>query len=105
MIGSQATKGMHVLAKYAPQIVECGAWSDGSRLTIIEAYPSACKTSTSLQRQLSIYSELPHEDCRDALICALIAERYARHKNTLMLPPVNIPPREGWIWIPRDVFD
>lgn len=105
MIGSQATKGMHVLAKYAPHIVECGAWSNGNLLTIIEAYPSTCKTSASLQSQLSIYPELPHEDCRDALICALVAERYARQKNSLMFPPDDISPREGWIWIPRDVFD
>lgn len=105
MIGSQATKGMHVLAKYTPQIVECGAWSGGNLLTIIEAYPSACKTSASLQSQLSGYSELPHEDCRDALICALIAERHARQRTTLTLPPESISPREGWIWIPRDILN
>ena len=40
MIDSQATKGVHVLARFAPEIVECGAWSDGSNLTAIEAYPS-----------------------------------------------------------------
>jgi len=29
MIGSQATKGMHVLARFAPQIETCGVWTDG----------------------------------------------------------------------------
>jgi hypothetical protein len=45
MIGSQATKGMHVLACFARKMAECGVWSDGSNLTTMEAYPSACKRS------------------------------------------------------------
>jgi hypothetical protein len=48
MIGSQATKGMHVLTRFAPKIVECGVWSDGSNLTAIEAYTSACKSSETI---------------------------------------------------------
>lgn len=28
MIGSQTTKGMHVLARFALRIVECGVWYD-----------------------------------------------------------------------------
>lgn len=52
MIGSQATKGIHVLARFAPDLVACGVWSSSDRrLTAIEAYPSACKDS-SLMREL-----------------------------------------------------
>lgn len=52
MIGSQATKGIHVLARFAPDLVACGVWSSSDRrLTAIEAYPSACKGS-SLMREL-----------------------------------------------------
>lgn len=52
MIGSQATKGMHVLARFAPDRAACGVWSSSDRrLTAIEAYPSACKGS-SLMREL-----------------------------------------------------
>jgi len=40
MIGSQATKGMHVLARFAPKAAQCGVWTDGDMLTAIEAYPS-----------------------------------------------------------------
>ena len=49
MIGSQATKGMHVLAKFAPRTLRCGVWSDGKRLIAIEAYPSACKASATVK--------------------------------------------------------
>ena len=37
MIGSQATKGMHALARFAPNPVTCGVWSDSDFLTAIEA--------------------------------------------------------------------
>lgn len=40
MIGSQATKGMHVLVKFAPQPSGCGVWMDSGMLTAIEASPS-----------------------------------------------------------------
>ncbi|MCP4289536.1 MAG: hypothetical protein GY792_34795 [Gammaproteobacteria bacterium] len=49
MIGSQATKGMYVLACFAPKIAECGVWSDSSNLATIETYPSACKHSETTQ--------------------------------------------------------
>ncbi|MBL1265844.1 hypothetical protein [Candidatus Methylomicrobium oryzae] len=82
MIGSQATKGVHVLAKFAPQVTRCGVWSDSDCLTAIEAYPSACKTSAFIQHLLRPYvkderadpteriwiESLDHPDKRDALI-------------------------------------
>jgi hypothetical protein len=58
MIGSQATKGMHVLARFAPHTQRCGVWTDGEMLTAIEAYPSACKNS-SIIRELRTRMRLP----------------------------------------------
>ncbi len=36
MIGSQATKGMHVFAKFAPIVESCGVWTDGHGFRAIE---------------------------------------------------------------------
>ena len=49
MIGSQATKGMHVLGRFAPIREACGVWTDGRMLRAIEAYPSACKRSACIE--------------------------------------------------------
>jgi len=104
MIGSQATKGMHVLARFAPKIVECGVWSDGSNLTAIEAYPSACKRSETIQVLRRPYPALTHADCEDALTCALVASLFAEKRSALMPPEADVSPSEGWIWVPRDAF-
>ncbi len=104
MIGSQATKGLHALARFAPKVVECGVWSDSSNVTAIEAYPSACKKSETIQALRRPYPTLAHADCEDALICALVASLFAEKRGTLMPPETGISPREGWIWMPRDVF-
>lgn len=72
MIGSQATKGMHVLAKFAPYVESCGVWNDGQRFQAIEAYPSACKNSARIQTMVNGWS-LGHQDKDDTLKCALIA--------------------------------
>jgi hypothetical protein len=118
MIGSQATKGMHVLAKFAPQVTQCGVWSDGDCLTAIEAYPSACKTSAFIQNLLLQYDigecldppgrlwieSLDHQDKRDALICTLIAHAFAHCPKALAAPLASINPSEGWIWVPKDAL-
>jgi len=65
MIGSQATKGMHVLAKFAPNINTCGVWEDGGQLTAIEAYPSACKKSESLSTVRRSIANWPCGDVDD----------------------------------------
>ena len=36
MIGSQSTKAIHAVAKFAPSLVSPGVWSDGVGLTVIE---------------------------------------------------------------------
>ncbi len=104
MIGSQATKGMHVLARFAPTIVECGVWSDGGSFTAIEAYPSACKRSETMQALRRPYPALNHADCEDALTCALVASLYAEKRGALIPPEADVSPNEGWIWVPMDAF-
>ncbi|MEW6400189.1 MAG: hypothetical protein AB1649_00220 [Chloroflexota bacterium] len=102
MIGSQATKGIHVLAKFAPRVTSCGVWTDGAALTAIEAYPSGCKGSATIERLRSRYTPLGHEDEEDALTCALIGYLFAEQRAALAGPPDTVPASEGWIWIPRD---
>ena len=64
MIGSQATKGMHALARFAPRPTQVEVWqgliegqidgvTKGNRyLHAIEAYPAACKHSGDMGRLL-----------------------------------------------------
>lgn len=104
MIGSQATKGMHVLARFASQVVDCGVWSDGRYITAIEAYPSACKGSTAIRQLRSHYLPLGHQDCEDALTCALLAYLFTRKRGSLAEPDSDVSRSEGWIWVPRDVL-
>lgn len=104
MIGSQATKGMHVLAKFASKSLACGVWTDNKILTAIEAYPSVCKCSAIIHDLRSCYSPLKHEDEEDALTCALIAYLFTKQRDHLVLPPVKLPSGEGWIWVPKDVL-
>lgn len=104
MIGSQATKGMHVLAKFAPHRAGCGVWSDERCLTAIEAYPSACKGSATIKGLRQGFSPLDHEDKEDALACALVAHLFATRPDALEAPGSEVPVREGWIWVPRDAF-
>jgi len=102
MIGSQATKGMHVLAKFAPRVLQCGVWTNGEVLTVIEAYPSACKRSATIGGLRRRYASLSHDDQEDALTCALIAYLFAENSDLLSPPGDNVPRSEGWIWVPKD---
>lgn len=118
MIGSQATKGLHVLAKFAPTVADRGVWTDRAALTVIEAYPSACKRSPLFDELLRSYADdgaddsteprssqlFDHGDKRDALICALVAHLFAFDAYALAHPPDSIPKAEGWIWVPADIL-
>lgn len=115
MIGSQATKGMHVLARFAPHTLGCGVWGDGECLSVLEAYPSPCKQSANMQTLLDRYASrqgetrnwpapLDHADKRDALLCALLASLFSRDRPRLASPPRDIPASEGWIWVPQDAL-
>ncbi len=106
MIGSQATKGMHVLARFAPRIGACGVWTDGAgTLTAIETYPAGCRRSRHLGSLRARMPPMPGPDEEDALLCALVAWLYAFHRGRLAPPPVDAPEREGWIWLPCDALD
>ncbi len=102
MIGSQATKGMHVLAKFAPVIQSCGVWTDGGGLSAIETYPTACRDTEKVKSLLSGHQPLEDADRQDALICALIAHLFASDRGALDSPDASVPCSEGWIWIPTD---
>lgn len=100
MIGSQATKGMHVLAKFAPLVESCGVWTDGNGFRAIEAYPSACKDSGLIANLLGDCYPLKDKDRNDARVCALIAYLFSTAPELLIPPPQDVPQGEGWIWIP-----
>jgi hypothetical protein len=105
LIGSQATKGMHVLAKFAPHTAETSVWADGESLVAFKAYPSACKNSVVMADLRAGYPTFDHQDKEDALICALIAALFASQRETLWGPPDDTPVSEGWIWVPRDAIN
>jgi len=113
MIGSQATKGMHVLARFASDIERCGVWTDNHRLQAIEAYPSACKRSPTMDalRESVVQSAggscgrgwgQMHVDQQDALTCALVAWLFHFRSDLLVQPSLDTPQREGWIFVPED---
>lgn len=106
MIGSQATKAMHFLAKYTPANPRCGVWNDGGLFTAIEAYPAPCKRSDFIARlRATVTGPAPnHGDEHDALTCALIAYSFVQHSEALDAPEDTIPKSEGWIWVPKDVL-
>jgi hypothetical protein len=101
MIGSQATKGMHVLAKFAAQIESCGVWTDGHGFRAIETYPTACRNSEVVRALLKDHRPLDHDDKEDARVCALVAHLFATNRNLFEEPSRYVPRGEGWIWVPR----
>ena len=101
MIGSQATKGMHVLAKFAPQIESCGVWTDGHGFRVIETYPTACRKTPAVLTRLTGCESLGHDDKDDARVCAVVASLFAKDRSCLENPPPDVPDREGWIWVPK----
>ncbi|MGH9785235.1 MAG: hypothetical protein ACRD88_13720 [Terriglobia bacterium] len=105
MIGSQATKGIHVLAKFAPVVESCGVWTDGGKLSAIETYPTACGDADKMKSLLRDRQPLKDADRQDALICALVGYLFATHPETLEPPGANVPEGEGWIWVPRDTHE
>ena len=102
MIGSQATKGMHVLAKFAHGVQSCGWWTDGGTLSVIETYPAACRDTEKVKGLLSGRPPLKDADRHDALICAFVAYLFATDRDGLDPPGENVPHGEGWIWIPKE---
>ena len=115
MIGSQATKGMHLLARFAPHIAACGQWqSDDQTLTVVEGYPSPAKRSpafAALRQRVSMPVSLEamlhqptpkQQDIQDAWLCALLAWSLPHAAQSVAWPPVTMPAEEGWIFVPAD---
>lgn len=100
-LGSQATKGMHVLAKFAREIESCGVWTDGAGFHAIETYPTPARKTAAIKQLLIGRNRLKPEDFEDARTCALVAYLFAIERDVLETPPSYIPEREGWIWLPK----
>ena len=117
MIGSQATKGMHFLARFAPHITACGQWqSVAGELCAVEGYPSPAKRSAGFAalRQRVYMPETLHamlhqptpkqQDIHDAWHCALLAWSLEHAKESVAWPPAEMPAAEGWIFVPKDAL-
>ncbi|UYO73636.1 DUF429 domain-containing protein [Halomonas qinghailakensis] len=115
MIGSQATKGMHLLARFAPHIAACGQWQSAEgALSVVEGYPTPAKRSAAfaaLRHQVTMPSEFAsmlhqptpkQQDIQDAWHCALLAWSLEHAKETVAWPPADMPAAEGWIFVPCD---
>ena len=117
MIGSQATKGMHLIAKLGLARVHCGLWVEGDWFAVIETYPAPCRNSALMDELLAPFvrtkkvghetewvDPINHRDKADALVCALIAYCFDARHTDLVRPIESAPVSEGWIWLPRDVI-
>ena len=94
MIGSQSTKGIHFISKFARKIESLGVWrSDNELMTVIETYPSA--NEIVVPKLLST----EHNDVKDAYKCAVIAQVFDNENERLYQPLNDIWEREGWIWV------
>lgn len=117
MIGSQATKGMHFLARFAPHSVRCGQWASAQgELLAVEGYPSPAKRSAAfaaLQEKVRLpeaYVSMLHQptpkqqDGQDACFCALLAWSLEHAPEHIAWPPAEMPAAEGWIFVPKDAL-
>ena len=116
MIGSQATKGMHLLARFAPHITACGQWqSQCGAIMAVEGYPSPAKRSRQFQAlreccqlggwQDALNSPTPRQqDLQDAWLCALVAWGLNHAPDNLAWPTADMPNAEGWIFVPKDAL-
>jgi hypothetical protein len=111
-IGSQSTKGIRFLHRCRFNRQSVGIWKANGH-TAIETYPAPVRTSkclgsvfkrlkARLLRQPAARGDNAQKDVKDSLWCALVAATFALDRNRLHAPPQNIPPEEGWIWIPED---
>lgn len=101
MIGSQATKGIQVLAKFASKTESCGVWSDGDSFHVIETYPTAVSDTRPVKSFVAKKLSLGHKDKDDARICAFIAYLFANERHSLTGPIEDVSEKEGWIWFPK----
>jgi hypothetical protein len=106
-IGSQATKAMHLLARFAPTVAAPGLWqSQQGNLIALEVYPAACKNTHLATDTIQGYPQRgePQSDGYDALMCALVARTLLLTPELVEPPPASSPPAEGWIWVPKEAL-
>ncbi|WP_294947100.1 DUF429 domain-containing protein [Sulfurivirga sp.] len=104
MIGSQATKAMHVCTRLTPEQMAHGVWSstDG-RLIVLETYPAALKRSAMVVQALPRSARSYSGDRLDAIYCATLARLFDQYPDSVWSPEWSAPAEEGWIWVPRDL--
>lgn len=120
MIGSQATKGIHVRLGQTPTVVSPGVWQGQhghQTITIIEAYPTVARKSADVmarfERLIAQTSGRPFttsqtfgldvNDLTDAAMCAIIAWMFAFTPSALAQPTEEVGD-EGWIFVPNSIF-
>lgn len=100
MIGSQSTKAIHAVNKFAPVVEALGVWCDGGATRLIETYPAECLRRSGEVDEFHLDGVEGHKDIVDAGVCALIAHRFSTAPETVEQPPYDAPASEGWIWLP-----
>lgn len=98
MIGSQATTAMHVVARFAPALESCGAWTDRDCLTVIESYPRLCRARRGPRTEEGKSPKKGRDaDIRDARSCAEMAHDFKPNPTRLEHPNDGAPESEGRI--------
>lgn len=112
MIGSQATKGLHLLRKFGFTPSPSGVWQlnpssqNQCHYSALESYPTVLKTSAlvaqyieQLRSQTNFNSW--HQDIQDAAYCAIAALLYHQKPSTMATPTEDVI-TEGWIYVPKE---
>ncbi|WP_445426020.1 hypothetical protein [Alishewanella sp. HL-SH06] len=112
MIGSQATKGLHLLRKFGFTPSPSGVWQlnqssqNQCQQHALESYPTVLKTSNTVQqyiKQLRSQTDFNswHQDIQDAAYCAIAALLYQQQPSTMSTPNEDVT-TEGWIYVPKE---
>ena len=100
MIGSQATKAMHVVSKFTPKCSNTGVWIDDDEcLTVIETYPRLIRERLGEPKPDTKPGKTA--DINDAKLCARVAHDFCQDPESLKGPSHDTPCSEGWIWAPK----
>lgn len=119
LIGSQSTKGLHVLRRAGFMCRAVGVWSrdlgTGREATAIECYPTPCRASRTTKALFDRLVEAgvmkaarqarAKQDAEDALQCAIVAYLFQVDRTCLDAPLPEVSEQEGWIWVPKDCFE
>lgn len=118
MIGSQSLKGIHTVRRLGARQEQPGVWtlrSSDLRVDLIETYPAPfAKLANGRDVPLEALAAqiLPPkgsaarlQDTRDALFCAWLAARFVQAPESLLPLDPATPAGEGWIWLPREVYN